>query len=77
MIEEYIYIITDPAHGLAEITYSIVIDLLLFGVIWGALWTKWLKPRLKDEVHAEIDAEHGYRNHVKSDDDPEERLDKS
>jgi hypothetical protein len=67
MLAEYIHIITDPAHGLAEFTYSLFIDLILFGLIWGTLWTKWLKPRLKSEVHSEIDAEHGYVNHVKAD----------
>jgi len=66
MLAEYIHIITDPAHGLAEFTYSIFIDLILFGVIWGTVWTKWLKPRLKQEVHEEIDIEHGYVDHMKS-----------
>jgi hypothetical protein len=60
MIDEYFHIVTDPAHGLAEITYSLVIDLLVFGLIWGTFWTKWLKPRLKREVHSEIDMSHGY-----------------
>lgn len=60
MLEEYFHIITDPAHGLAEFTYSIFIDLLIFGVLWTTVWTKWLKPKLKREVHSEIDMSHGY-----------------
>jgi hypothetical protein len=60
VITEYLEIVSDPAHGLAEITYSLVIDLLVFGLIWGTLWTKWLKPKLKREVHSEIDQSHGY-----------------
>jgi hypothetical protein len=60
MFSEYLHIITDPAHGLAELTYSIFIDLIVFGVLWTAVWTKWLKPKLKREVHSEIDASHGY-----------------
>lgn len=60
MLAEYFEIITDPAHGLAEFTYSIFIDLVIFGLLWTTVWTKWLKPKLKREVHNEIDRSHGY-----------------
>lgn len=62
MVQEYLEIITDPAHGLAEFTYSLVIDLLVIGLVWGTVWTKWLAPRLKREVHEEIDNSHGYQH---------------
>jgi hypothetical protein len=63
MLHEYWQIITDPAHGLAEFTYSLFIDVVVFGIIWGTLWKTWLKPRLKREVHEEIDREHGVEHH--------------
>lgn len=59
MFQEYWHLITDPAHGLAEITYTILFDLVIVSLIWGVLFNKIILPRVKRDIHREIDEEHG------------------
>ena len=63
MWNEYVHLIMDPAHGLAEITYTLMFDVLIVGLIWGVLFNKLLLPKIKRDIHSEIDSSHGY-SHV-------------
>lgn len=53
----YVEIVTDPGHVLAEITFMLVIDLLVMGLLWP-LVRKAIDRRIHVE-HLAIDAEHG------------------
>ncbi len=56
---DYISVQFDPAHLLAELGFTLVFEALTaFLIVW--LWRKVLKPRLSRQIHAQIDAEHGY-----------------
>jgi hypothetical protein len=60
--QEFIHITTDPAHIGAELVFTLVFDVLVLTVFWGLLIKPYLDRRFHraaDEVHAEIDAEHG------------------
>lgn len=65
MLEEYFHILTDPAHALAEITFTLIFDVLIIGLLWGVVFLKVILPRVLRRHHADIDAEHGYVDHVK------------
>lgn len=52
-------IITDPGHAIAEIFYSISIEIILFPLII-LFYKKIIEPRLHIKIHKEIDKEHGY-----------------
>jgi hypothetical protein len=60
MWSEYFHIVTDPAHGLAEITYTILFDFVIVGLVWGVIFNRFILPRVKRDIHAEIDSSHGY-----------------
>jgi hypothetical protein len=59
MIEEYFHIMLDPAHAFAEISYTILFDLVIVGLIWGVIFNKIILPKVKRDLHLEIDTEHG------------------
>jgi hypothetical protein len=69
MLNEYFHLITDPAHGLAEITYTLLFDVLVVGLIWGVFFNKFLLPKIKRDIHSEIDSSHGYSHDSDSIDD--------
>jgi hypothetical protein len=71
MLNEYFHLITDPAHGLAEITYTLVFDVLVVGLIWGVFFNKFLLPKIKRDIHKEIDTSHGYSHDNRPDIDSE------
>lgn len=50
---EYAHIVTDLPHLAAEVTFMLVIDVLVLGCVWPLL------KRLVDRAHARIDEEHG------------------
>lgn len=60
---EYFTIVSDPAHIGAEITWSIVFDLVLVWFFYGVVFKKLLLPKVRRDLHAEIDAEHGVPAH--------------
>lgn len=47
--------LADPAHLAAELTYFVVLDVLLLGLV-----LTWLNKRRVEREHRRIDAEHGY-----------------
>lgn len=59
--EEYLHILSDPAHLAAEVTFMIVIDLIGFGLVIPLL-KRSITRSLRRE-HARIDREHGIEHH--------------
>jgi hypothetical protein len=55
---EYIALLHDPAHILFEITLTIVFDFLIVYVGYKVVFKKIIIPRLRKEIHEEIDREH-------------------
>jgi hypothetical protein len=55
---EYIAMLHDPAHILFEVTISIIFDFMIVYVGYQILVKRFIIPRLRKEIHAEIDREH-------------------
>jgi hypothetical protein len=53
ILHEYMEIMADPAHGLAECTFTLVVDGILLGLVWPAV-----RKAIRRE-HKLIDAEYG------------------
>lgn len=51
-------LITEPAHAITEVFYSLLFDALLIPVTI-LIYKKIREPKLRQEIHAEIDNEHG------------------
>lgn len=58
LLQETWNLITDPAHALTEIFYSVGFDLLVIPLTIF-VYRKIREPKLRREIHAEIDTEHG------------------
>jgi len=57
--QDYLSVALDPAHILAELTFTIVFDGLVIALLWGVIWKQWLLPKLQKQIHHEFDEEHG------------------
>ena len=60
-LHEYMHIVSDPAHMLAEVTFMILIDLIFLGLVvpfFKRAVSKAVDKRVLAE-HAILDAEHG------------------
>ena len=55
---DYISLLHDPAHWLFEITVSIIFDLFVVYFGYQILVKKFIIPKLRKEIHEEIDREH-------------------
>jgi hypothetical protein len=55
---EYLGMLHDPAHILFEVTISIVFDFLIIYVGYQIVVKKHIIPRLRKQIHDEIDREH-------------------
>jgi hypothetical protein len=51
-------LITDPSHAITEIFYSLLFDALVIPLTI-LIYKKIREPKLRREIHAEIDTEHG------------------
>lgn len=51
-------LITEPAHAITEVFYSLLFDALLIPVTI-LVYRKIREPKLRAQIHAEIDSEHG------------------
>ena len=56
-LHHYVEIVSDPAHAAAEITFMLLIDVLVLGLLWPMV-RKAIDRRIHAE-HLAIDAEHG------------------
>lgn len=52
-------IATDPNHIIAELLWTAVFDGLFVWFFYGVVFKKLLLPKLRKDIHKEIDAEHG------------------
>ena len=62
---EFSSLATDPAHILFELVFSLIFDVLIISFIYGVLIKKIIIPKLRRDIHKEIDTEHGYEGHKK------------
>jgi p-aminobenzoyl-glutamate transporter AbgT len=51
-------VISDPAHAIAEVFYNIAVDLVIIPIV-VLLYKKIREPKLRAQIHKEIDEEHG------------------
>lgn len=55
---EYLELLHDPAHILFELTLMVVFDFLIGYVGYKVIIKRFILPRLRKEIHEEIDREH-------------------
>ena len=55
-------IFTDPGHILAELGWTIIQDGLFVAVLYGIVFKKMILPKLRKDIHREIDEEHGIQH---------------
>lgn len=66
---EYISLLTDPAHLLFELTFTVAFDGLIIALLYGIVFKKFILPKIQKKMHQDFHDEHG----LDSDDcDPEE-----
>lgn len=56
---DFVSIATDPAHLLFEALFTIGFDGIVVALFWGVLIKKLILPKLRKDIHTEIDQEHG------------------
>lgn len=57
--EEFKEIFFSPAHWVFEAVFSVLFDFIVLTVIYGLIIKKFIIPRLRKSIHADIDREHG------------------
>lgn len=62
-VDEYIQLLHDPAHILFELTFSVVFDFLIVYLGYQIFIKRVVIPRLRHEIHQEIDDEHHVAHH--------------
>lgn len=60
--EEFWHVFLDPAHILSEIAWHIIIEILIITFVYGVVIKKIILPKLRKEIHREIDEEHGIQH---------------
>lgn len=58
-------IFTDPSHIIAELGWTLIQDVLILGLLYGVVFKKMILPKLRRDIHKEIDSEHGYEHDEK------------
>ncbi|MBJ7280519.1 MAG: hypothetical protein JHD31_01410 [Rhodoluna sp.] len=56
-------IFSDPSHIIAELGWTLIQDIVLIWLLYGTVWKKMILPRLRREIHKEIDEEHNITHH--------------
>jgi hypothetical protein len=56
---EFLGLLADPAHILFEVVASLVIDVVVVAGLYGIIFKKFILPKLRRDIHREIDEEHG------------------
>lgn len=70
ILEQACALITEPAHAITEVFYSLLFDVLLIPVTI-LVYKRIREPKLRASIHREIDAEHGVVHHAHNmDNDP-------
>ncbi|MEY2816204.1 MAG: hypothetical protein RJA78_780 [Actinomycetota bacterium] len=55
-------IFSDPSHIIAELGWTLIQDVVLIWLLYGTVWKKMILPRLRREIHKEIDEEHNIKH---------------
>ncbi|CAB4128254.1 hypothetical protein UFOVP111_18 [uncultured Caudovirales phage] len=55
-------IATDPNHIIAELIWTVIFDGLFVWFLYGVVFKKYILPKLRKDIHKEIDAEHGIQH---------------
>lgn len=55
-------IFTDPSHIIAELGWTIIQDVVIIWLLYGTVFKKIILPRLRKEIHKEIDEEHNIQH---------------
>lgn len=55
-------IFTDPSHILAELGWTIIQDVIVIWLFYGVIFKKVILPRIRKEIHKEIDEEHNIKH---------------
>lgn len=58
---EYISLMTDPAHVAVELTFLVVVDVVLVGLLWPLI-KRFVDAKLRRQ-HEQFDREHGIHHH--------------
>ena len=61
--DEVISITFDPAHIIGEVFWQVAFAVVLVAFIYGIVFKKWILPKLRHQLHKEIDKEHGIEHH--------------
>ena len=61
--ETWMSIALDPNHIIAELLFTIVFDGLVVALLWGIVFKRMILPRLRRDIHKEIDEQHGIEPH--------------
>ena len=59
ILEEAWSIFSDPSHVIAELGWTIIQDVFVLWLLYGVVFKKVILPKLRKDIHKEIDAEHG------------------
>jgi hypothetical protein len=57
--QDFLTVAFDPAHILAELFFTIVFDGVIIALLYGVVFKRFILPRLRRDIHRQIDAEHG------------------
>ena len=55
-------IFSDPSHIIAELGWTIIQDVVIIWLLYGTVFKKIILPRLRREIHKEIDEEHNIKH---------------
>lgn len=55
----------DPNHIIAELIWTVVFDGVFVWFLYNVIFKKYILPKLRKDIHAEIDEEHGIQHGAK------------
>lgn len=58
MDETWLDIFLSPSHIIAEVLWTLIENVVLGWLLYGIVFKKYLLPRLRKDIHKEIDKEH-------------------
>jgi hypothetical protein len=56
--ESWLDIALDPDHIIAEMLWTAVFDGVIVAFLYGIIWKKIILPKVKRDIHEQIDKEH-------------------
>jgi len=60
---QFLDLLTNPAHLAFELFFTVMFDGIFIALIWGVVIKRYVMPRLRKQIHADIDKEHGVQEH--------------